>query len=617
MNRFARARKRVSAALALVIGGVMALSAVTAAQAAPPYETEATVTSIAFTQSTVESGQKAELTGAWSLPNNPTPPAGFVIDLPDDLQGLSDSFALHDAAGEVMGTCTVGATQIVCDFDADYLAEHPRNLKGTFDFWVEVKTEITETTEMTYDFGDVDASVTVTPGSSTCPDCTFEGMPNKKSGKYNRETDTIAWAVDIKAPREGMADDQLVTVRERLGENQEWARTEAGAIDIFVIGTNKVDATGKPTGWTRVTSQVGATITEDGDAVLVSFRSQGGWFYSVHGNVKVTDGGAARTYTNEADITIAGETTRTVTGTVTRQGGGGVGGGDRVGDFSITKEVRWSDEPIAGLEFEGTYTVTAPDGEVTEGTFQVAEGDTWKSPEFDAGSRVHVEEIVPTGPAGIDWAEPQFSQNDFALGADATVAVTLTNEATVARAPFSATKVIEGDGADLVARDTTFTLAYEYPAGDGFAAGSGTLVLPADGAVVTSSPLPVGAVLSLSELAPVTIDGATWETPRLSATSITIGRGEPIRVTVTNTLTRTPPPTPPVTPPATPPATPPVTPPGNETPPPTGVDHHHETPPPPGLAITGGEPAYGILALGALLVGLGVWARTRRTARAE
>jgi hypothetical protein len=440
----------LGAAAALIVGTVIAVATVSAAHAAPPYETEATLTSVSFAKSEIVSGERAQLNGSWSLPNDAATPAGFVVDLPAELRGLTDSFPLRDAAGTVMGNCVVTATQLVCDLDSDYLADHPRNVKGSFSFWVDVTTQVTESTDVTYDFGDVETSVTVVPGAATCPDCTFTGMSNSKSGKYDRENDTIWWGVGIKAPKEGMAGGQEVQVRERLGANQQWLRTADGALDIYVVGTNRVDATGAPTGWQRVTTRVGATISETADGVVITFTSEAGWFYAVHGNVQVTDGGAAGTYSNDADITIAGQATVTKSATVVRQGGGGTGSGDRVGTFSITKDVQWGGEPIPGLLFSGTYTVTDPDGETTDGTFEVAEGETWTSEEFAVGSVVHLDEVLPTEPANIDWAQPVFSQNDFAIAANTVVAVTLTNEATVAQGAFAARKAIVGDGAGHV-----------------------------------------------------------------------------------------------------------------------------------------------------------------------
>lgn len=225
--------------------------------------------------------------------------------------------------------------------------------------------------------------------------------------------------------------------------------------------------------------------------------------------------------------------------TFATEGGGGTGTGEGFGAFSITKAVTWDGQAIDGIVFAGTYTVTAPDGTaiVENQPFNVAEGSTWTSEGYETGSTVHIEEILPTGPSSIIWAAPVFSTNDFILGDETTVAVTLTNRATLNTGVFEASKVVAGDGASLVADDAVFLLEYDYPAGEGFEAGSGALELSANGDVVTSGALPVGAVLTLSERAPDAIAGATWAAPVLSTGTVTIDDDEPVSVTVTNTLT--------------------------------------------------------------------------------
>ncbi|MCW3492792.1 DUF5979 domain-containing protein [Microbacterium sp. SSM24] len=528
-------RRGTAAALAALLGFAAAVAGAGAAQAAPPYATEATITSMAFAQSTVQSGSLAELQGTWSLPDDPETPAGFVVPLPEGLQGNADAFSLLAPDGVTeMGHCTVTETQIVCDFDAAYLAEHPRGLSGTFDFWARVTTTVTQATEVTYDLDGVSAAITVTPAA--CPDCVFNGSSNNKRGVYNRDSDTITWTVGIKAPATGMVGGETVTVVDRPGPGIE-----------ILPGTivRHTDQTGRlpvgevqPIGWRN---KPAGEYSVSADNATVTFESQPGYFYRVIYTTRITDGGAAHTYTNDADITIEGQRTVTVTGSTTRTGGGGTGSGDRVGRFDITKDVLWPADPVPGLVFEGSFTVTAPDGAVSSGTFTVGDGSTWTSPSYPEGSIVHLEEFTPTQPAGMDWATPVFSANDFAISASGVTAVTLTNEAVLATGVFSASKVLEGTGADLVPDDAEFTLSYTYPAGEGFPAGSGELTLPADGTVVESDPLPVGAILTLAEVAPEFITGAVWGTPRLSTSTVTIGRDTQVEVTLTNPITATPP----------------------------------------------------------------------------
>lgn len=96
-------QRRMLRALAALAGGVgliagAALGA-TAASAAPPYATTATITSLTFDEKTVASGSTTSLSGTWSLPDNAATPAGFAVDLPAGLQGRTDSFSLLDPKG--------------------------------------------------------------------------------------------------------------------------------------------------------------------------------------------------------------------------------------------------------------------------------------------------------------------------------------------------------------------------------------------------------------------------------------------------------------------------------------------------------------------------------------
>ncbi|WP_281858468.1 DUF5979 domain-containing protein [Salana multivorans] len=212
-----------------------------------------------------------------------------------------------------------------------------------------------------------------------------------------------------------------------------------------------------------------------------------------------------------------------------------------LGQFSITKAVEWNDVATYDVgPFTGTWTAVLPDDSTQEGTWRAADGETWSSPVLPAGSTVTYTEDAPADQPAVGWTNA-WSSEDVTIATGEVVPVTVTNSAELLTAPFSASKVIEGSGRALVPATATFTLAYRYPAGVGYAAGEGTLVLPGDGTVVVSGQLPVGARLTLEELAPVAVSGGTWQTPELSAETVTIaGAGEPVSVSVTNTITESP-----------------------------------------------------------------------------
>lgn len=595
-GRGARLSRRLAAAAVIVGGLIGALLTPLTAAAAPPYATTATVESLAFTQKAVASGTKTELTGAWSLPDNPAVPAGFVVDLPEGLRGLPDAFPLLDTAGAEVGRCVTTATQLVCGLDSTYLQEHPLGLSGDFSFWATVTTEVTETTTVTYDFGDVTASVDVTPDPFICTtDCAFKGRNDYKSGEYQNTSDTIAWDVAVGAGATGMAAGQEVVVTDTIGPDQELLRESATGErypSLWVANGLQTLPSGLVVPGPIV--EVPATdYTVSADGTTVSFTAREGSFYNVHYLSRVTDGGAAGTYRNAAEIRVGTATSSTVAAEVTRHGGSGSGTGTRVGTFRITKAVRGDVTGLDALTYRGGYVVSTPGRDDTTGTFEVQAGETWTSPEIPAGSTVALTESLAGLPENIDWAAPEFSPSTLVIVGGARTEVTLTNTATVRTRPFTALKTLTGPAAavDRVPDDTRYVLEYSYPAGPGFAAGSGELTLRA-GAPVTSPALPVGAEVTVRERRPEPVEGVTWGDPEISPERFTVG-DETVTVAVRNPVSVTPPPPAPHTPekPGTPVAS------GGS------------------LATTGGEPASAALLAGALLLGAGGALAARRRAR--
>jgi choice-of-anchor A domain-containing protein len=176
---------------------------------------------------------------------------------------------------------------------------------------------------------------------------------------------------------------------------------------------------------------------------------------------------------------------------------------------------------------------------------------------------------------------------------------------------FSASKVVEGDGASLVPAGTEFTLAYSYEL-DG-ASLNGTLTLLADGTVALGpQDLPIGTVVQFSETDLPVVENVSWGTPVISPATVTIAEGEPVHVVVTNTATDVT-----VAPTPTPEPTPtPIDP----TPAPAPIDPVPSTPADAGsagLASTGIEGVAPLLAVAAALLAAGfilTLVRRRRSA---
>ncbi|WP_169309676.1 DUF5979 domain-containing protein [Brevibacterium mcbrellneri] len=512
---------------------------VTAAQAADSFATEATVSNLHFVKESVEENKKAELSGEWSLPDNPGTPAGFTLALPEELQGNVDSFNLtsSDGSGEIVGQCKATATELTCTISDDYIKKNPIGLKGTFNFWVTVKVDVEEIEHKEFTFDNVEGKmpgIDVTPRKCTVG-CDFTGQDSRKFGYYHNDGEFVSWWIDIEAPKEGMAGGEQIVVDDIIGPNQ---RIDADKIKVQKA-TEIYDAgDGKQTPhYTKDLPKSDFTVENDG--AKVSWTAEKGAYYRINIPADTTDSGASGEYTNQAKVTVGTTTRTTEVVTVKRTGGGGTGIGTNVGRFDITKKIAGDAKIAADQAFTVNYTVTQPNGEKKTGTLTVKGGETVKSPEFPKDSTVHLDEVKPADSASVKWEKPKFSKNDFTLVGGTATAVDLTNTANLQKGKFSAKKAIEGTGKHRVDDSTTFTLNYSYPAGDGFEAGSGKLELPASGETVESDALPVGAELTLSEEAPAEIPGATWGEPQISPNTLTISADgtDATAVTVTNPIT--------------------------------------------------------------------------------
>lgn len=535
------------ALLLLVIGVGAGLAAVPTASAAPPYTTEATVTDIAFTQSTVQNGSQAQLSANWTLPDNPAPTAGFTIDLPPQLVGRGDTFAITARdTGATIGTCVATPTQLQCDLDAAYLAANPRDIQGDVNFWVRVVDDVTVETERTYTIGEHQVSVTVTPpptGQCTT-DCPYE-WKLRKDGVTQYADGSILWYIHVAAERGGMKAGQTVRVTDTPGANLE---TVVNGEFPKLTESNQLGVQGgttRPVNFTTVPRDQ-YTVNADNS---ITFVAKEGYYYEVQYKTKITDGGVAGLYTNRAEVQVDSVSQGETGGQARWAGGSGTGIGTDVGVFEITKKVTGDATVPADREYTGTYTVTPPTGDPQKGTWKVLADGTWRSPEFPRNSTVELTEDAPNGPAGVTWASPDFSTNDFTLPGGKVTPVTVTNQATAPKVGrFSLVKAIEGDAEAKVSDDTEFTVTWSHPAGTGFAAGSGELTVKADGVVVESPELPMGAEVTLTEADPDAIKGTVWRDATFSDDTVTIGDGTVVAITLTNTIDEVPPPETPATP---------------------------------------------------------------------
>lgn len=232
-------------------------------------------------------------------------------------------------------------------------------------------------------------------------------------------------------------------------------------------------------------------------------------------------------------LTIAADTadvTVTATNVISRN----------VGSFTIGKELTGTaSDLVTDRTFEVVYSYQANPElgiEAGEGIVDVVAGGEPATVTAPAGAVVTLSE-TPVKIEGGTWAVPEFAPGaTFTVVQDQDVTIGLTNLITLDTGAFSVQKVLDGNAADRVPAGTEFTVHYSYPAGVGFAAGGGDLTVRA-GETVTGPQLPYGASVALTEATPVAVHDATWSAPVFSATTVRIGDGTTVAVTLTNRIT--------------------------------------------------------------------------------
>lgn len=210
------------------------------------------------------------------------------------------------------------------------------------------------------------------------------------------------------------------------------------------------------------------------------------------------------------------------------------------GGFAIRKSVTGdgAGHVPADTEYRVHYAYPAGPGfDAGDGELAVrADGEPVVIDGLPAGAEVTLAEAAPDPVTGTSWLDPVFSETVFTVVHGQTVEIDLENPIALNTGAFEVSKRLDGTGADLVGADRAFVVDYAYPAGIGFEAGSGELVVPADGTAVSSGPLPYGAEVSLSERAPDEVPGGTWTGHAFSPETLTIGDGTVAEVELTNTI---------------------------------------------------------------------------------
>ncbi|WP_105565304.1 DUF5979 domain-containing protein [Microbacterium halophytorum] len=428
----------------VIIAVVLAVFASLVVAVPAQAEASASVTDLSFETDTVAGGRSAVLSGSWSVADDATGTASFQLDLPPELRGQAQSFAVVVADGSEVGVCTATNTTFRCDIDLEspYYLANPVNRSGQFEFRVDVRTEVTESTEVTYEVSEHEVTITVTPNTpGTCTNnCEFTGVKATKQGWS--AGDELWWYIDPPAGVDGFRDGQTVVIEDIPVGNH---TVDASSWRMFATNTiASVNGRETPDFQTVWTSQNPTDIPEQPvlseDGRTVSFTAQEGWFYRFWLRTDASDAGASVDYTNRATITVGTESTTSVEKTNTWAGGNATGIGERLARFSLEKDVvvtgdAGAKEVLSAQRYDVRWSVEQPDGSTLTDVVTVVPGETWQSDLFPAGSVLHLEELAPMAPDGITWTSASFSQNDFVLPEQSNTLVVLTNTAVYEEPP--------------------------------------------------------------------------------------------------------------------------------------------------------------------------------------
>ncbi|MFF2267934.1 DUF5979 domain-containing protein [Cellulosimicrobium cellulans] len=222
--------------------------------------------------------------------------------------------------------------------------------------------------------------------------------------------------------------------------------------------------------------------------------------------------------------------------------------GGPVGGFSAQKAPLQGNAAGAvdpATEYQVEWAATLPEGATYDGDLSgtltvLAGGAVVDGPQdLPVGTTVTFTEVTPDPVDGVVWATPVVEPSTVTVGEGQSTLVTVTNTATSQVGGFTVVKIVDGNAAGLVPGDTAFTVTWtaDIPDGvvyDGETTGEGVIL--ADGTVYAGPvDLPVGTVVTVTEVAPPPIDGVVWGTPSISPAELTVGQGQPAIVQVTNT----------------------------------------------------------------------------------
>ncbi|MBF4514086.1 LPXTG cell wall anchor domain-containing protein [Plantibacter sp. VKM Ac-2885] len=465
-----------------------------------------------------------QVNATWAVPDSAQPGDTFTLNFPDALVGFAATIDLPDADGNSVGTCTVSDSQFVCTL-SDFVATH-NNVHGTLNFNAKFVETFTEEQVQFTTGNNVTIVTDVEGGVGTAGPDDVPTVPTK-FGYMNNDGKTMTWVIRVPSEDLGSGSNAVIT-------DDYDAPLVFDSANLTVRSIDKADWAQKDdtAAWTYLGQGVtpGSTYTLTDRPADTAFdvglngpNTDGTRIYEVSVIMDLpADVATGDVFNNRA---VVNGSTYTAT-QVEYVGAGGSGEGDSLGDFTVTKKVTGSGaQRVAGAEYTVDYSYLDGSSPVT-GQLTIADGETEGRINVPEGAVITLSEVAPVG-TGVAYGTPVFSGTGVTDNGDGTATVTiidgviaieLENPVAIQYTQFAVTKTVTGSGkAKVVGAEYTVNMSAVYPGHAENHAGTFEIT---DGTVYTVTEVPVGTVITLSEVK-ATADGVNYGTPVFSGEGLT------------------------------------------------------------------------------------------------
>ena len=374
-------------------------------------------------------GDRIRLDATWSVPDSAKGGDTFSMTLPSEFARYTQGFTLPDANGNIVGNCSVssGAAPVLTCTLTDYVNEKT-DVAGTLWFLATLDGSTEEegvsfNVDGTVIFvqipGGINPNPGTGPGTPQPPQPYVPGNPSKSSSQG--QNGVMSWTVAFPGNRVGSGDVVITDALTPQGANTQAHHNTDGKLTIqYRPGGLKPDGTA--TSWQNLTGWTGGWNAEGtGYSVTIpaNLIDPGAGYRISYTTIPNETAYTGDKFSNTANVSGI-ELTRTQSWTVT---GGGTGSGADLGTVNITK---LGDDLPEGV----TYTVEYTDGTRTE-QLTLTPGVPAYTVRFPRGTVLTFEEINLPKVDGIMWGTPVWSSKQVTVKAGESIAITLTNTATV------------------------------------------------------------------------------------------------------------------------------------------------------------------------------------------